>query len=193
MRRADRLFSLLLELRRSRVVTARRLAQHLEVSERTVYRDIADLQASGIPIAGEAGVGYQLRGFDLPPLMFDREEVEAMVLGARVVEAWGDGELAGAASSAIAKIEALRMILKDGGIHPDILADSFGFADGLTMVKALADAFPPLAAVEGLTDQRMLEQHGDLVDRIESTKDLSKDDEAKLHEALKDFKKNGSY
>ncbi len=106
MRRADRLFSLLLELRRGRVVTARRLAERLEVSERTVYRDIADLQGSGIPIAGEAGIGYQLRGFDLPPLMFDRDEVEAMVLGARVVEAWGDGELAGAAASAIAKIEA---------------------------------------------------------------------------------------
>jgi predicted DNA-binding transcriptional regulator YafY len=106
MRRADRLFSLLLELRRSRVVTARRLAERLEVSERTIYRDVADLQASGIPIAGEAGVGYQLRGFDLPPLMFDREEIEAMVLGARVVEAWGDGELAAAATQAIAKIEA---------------------------------------------------------------------------------------
>ncbi|MEO8277081.1 MAG: YafY family protein [Thermoanaerobaculia bacterium] len=106
MRRADRLFSLLLELRRSRVVTARRLAERLEVSERTVYRDVADLQGSGIPITGEAGVGYQLRGFDLPPLMFDREEVEAMVLGARVVEAWGDGALAAAATSAVAKIEA---------------------------------------------------------------------------------------
>jgi predicted DNA-binding transcriptional regulator YafY len=106
MRRADRLFSLLLELRRARVVTARRLAERLAVSERTIYRDIADLQASGIPIAGEAGVGYQLRGFDLPPLMFDREEVEAMVLGARVVESWGDGELAAAAGTAIAKIEA---------------------------------------------------------------------------------------
>ncbi|MEO7794354.1 MAG: YafY family protein [Thermoanaerobaculia bacterium] len=106
MRRADRLFSLLLELRRSRVVTARSLAERLEVSERTIYRDIADLQASGIPITGEAGVGYQLRGFDLPPLMFDREEVEAMVLGARVVESWGDGALASAAANAIAKIEA---------------------------------------------------------------------------------------
>ncbi len=106
MRRADRLFSLLLELRRGRVVTARRLAERLAVSERTVYRDIADLQASGIPIAGAAGVGYQLRGFDLPPLMFEREEIEAMVLGARVVEAWGDGELASAAASASAKMEA---------------------------------------------------------------------------------------
>lgn len=106
MRRADRLFSLLLELRRGRVVTARRLAERLEVSERTVYRDIADLQCSGIPISGEAGVGYQLRGFDLPPLMFDREEIEAIVLGARVVEAWGDGALARKAATAVAKIEA---------------------------------------------------------------------------------------
>lgn len=106
MRRADRLFSLLLELRRARVVTARRLAERLEVSERTIYRDIVDLQASGIPITGEAGVGYRLSGFDLPPLMFDREEVEAMVLGARVVEAWGDGALAAAATTAVAKIEA---------------------------------------------------------------------------------------
>lgn len=107
MRRADRLFQLLLELRRSRVVTARRLAERLEVSERTVYRDVADLCASGVPIAGEAGVGYQLRGFELPPLMFDREEVEALVLGARAAEAWGDARLGRAARSALAKIEAV--------------------------------------------------------------------------------------
>lgn len=107
MRRADRLFQLLLELRRARVVTAKRLAERLEVSERTVYRDVADLSASGVPIAGEAGVGYQLRGFELPPLMFDREEVEALVLGARAAEAWGDGELGRAARSAVAKIEAV--------------------------------------------------------------------------------------
>ena len=61
MRRADRLFKLLLELRRGRVVTARELARRLEVSERTVYRDVADLSASGVPIAGEAGVGYRLK------------------------------------------------------------------------------------------------------------------------------------
>lgn len=107
MRRADRLFRLLLELRRGRIVTARELARRLEVSERTVYRDVADLSASGIPIAGEAGVGYRLAGFELPPLMFDRDEVEALVLGARVAEAWGDGALAGAARSALAKIEAV--------------------------------------------------------------------------------------
>jgi predicted DNA-binding transcriptional regulator YafY len=107
MRRADRLFRLLLELRRGRVVTARQLAQRLEVSLRTVYRDVADLCCAGVPIEGEAGVGYRLRGFDLPPLMFERDEVEAMVLGARVVEGWGDRELARAAGSALAKIEAV--------------------------------------------------------------------------------------
>lgn len=106
MRRADRLFRLLLELRGGRVRTARRLAEALDVSERTIYRDVADLVASGVPIAGEAGVGYCLRGFDLPPLMFDRDEIEALALGARMVEAWGDGGLAAAARTAVAKIEA---------------------------------------------------------------------------------------
>jgi predicted DNA-binding transcriptional regulator YafY len=107
VRRADRLFRLLLELRRGRVVTARELARRLEVSERTVYRDVADLSASGVPIAGEAGVGYRLAGFELPPLMFDRDEVEALALGARAAEAWGDAELSSAARSALAKIEAV--------------------------------------------------------------------------------------
>lgn len=106
MRRADRLFRLLLELRRGRVVTARRLAERLEVSERTVYRDVADLSGAGVPIEGAAGVGYRLRDFDLPPLMFERDEIEAMVLGARMVESWGDGGLARAAGQALAKIEA---------------------------------------------------------------------------------------
>jgi predicted DNA-binding transcriptional regulator YafY len=107
VRRADRLFRLLLELRRGRVVTARELGRRLEVSERTVYRDVAVLSASGVPIAGEAGVGYRLRGFELPPLMFDRDEVEALALGARAAEAWGDAALAAAARSALAKIEAV--------------------------------------------------------------------------------------
>lgn len=106
MRRADRLFRLLLRLRRGRVTTAARLAEELEVSERTVYRDIAELARAGIPITGEAGVGYRLQGFDLPPLMFDREEIEALVFGARVVEGWGDEGLARAAGEALAKIEA---------------------------------------------------------------------------------------
>ena len=81
MRRADRLFDILQHLRGGRLVTAKRLAERLEVSERTIYRDIADLQASGVPIDGEAGVGYLLRsGFELPPLMFTESEIEAVAL-----------------------------------------------------------------------------------------------------------------
>ena len=87
MRRADRLFRIIQRLRQRGVHTARALAEELEVSERTVYRNVRDLILSGVPILGEAGVGYALpRGFDLPPLMFTEEEIEALVLGARVVQ-----------------------------------------------------------------------------------------------------------
>lgn len=107
MRRADRLFQVIQLLRRRHVVTAAALARELEVSERTVYRDIRDLVASGVPIDGEAGVGYTLRrGFDLPPLMFTADEIEAMVLGARVVTSWGDAALARSAGNALARVEA---------------------------------------------------------------------------------------
>lgn len=108
MRRADRLFSIVLELRRRPVTTAAQLAGHVEVSVRTIYRDIADLIASGIPIEGEAGVGYRLgTGFELPPLMFTVAEVQALVLGARMVEAWGDAQLRAAARAALGKVEAV--------------------------------------------------------------------------------------
>jgi predicted DNA-binding transcriptional regulator YafY len=107
VRRADRLFQIIQLLRsRRRAVTARWLAEQLEVSERTVYRDIRDLVSNGTPIEGEAGVGYTLRsGYDLPPLMFDAEEIEALVLGARVVAAFGDEKLAKAAGSVLSKVE----------------------------------------------------------------------------------------
>lgn len=106
MRRADRLFQLVQILRRGRVVTAAALADELEVSERTVYRDVADLIGNGVPIEGEAGVGYLLpASFDLPPLMFNREEIEALVLGARMVSTWADVALAAAAKSALVKVE----------------------------------------------------------------------------------------
>src|ERR687892_129207 len=106
MRRADRLFRLVQLLRRSRLVTAQRLARELEVSERTVYRDIRDLSLSGVPIRGEAGVGYApAHGVDLPPLMFSEDELEALVLGARVVQGYADPELARAADSVLAKVE----------------------------------------------------------------------------------------
>jgi predicted DNA-binding transcriptional regulator YafY len=107
VRRADRLFQIIQLLRRRHVITAAAIARELEVSERTVYRDIRDLVGSGVPIEGEAGVGYMLRqGFDLPPLMFTASEIEAMVLGARVVQSWGDAQLARAAGDALARVEA---------------------------------------------------------------------------------------
>ena len=78
------------------------------MSERTIYRDVRDLMASRVPIEGEAGVGYALRqGFDLPPLMFDEHEIEALVLGARIIESWTDAKLAEAAGNVIAKVEAV--------------------------------------------------------------------------------------
>ena len=108
MRRADRLFQIIQLLRRRNVATAGWLAGELEVSERTVYRDIRDLMLSGVPIEGEAGVGYVLRrGFDLPPLMFTDAEIEAMVLGARVVTSWGDAGLAKAAADALSRVESV--------------------------------------------------------------------------------------
>ena len=108
MRRADRLFQIVQYLRSGRLLTARKLAEKLEVSERTIYRDIADLQASGVPIDGEAGVGYIMRdGYDLPPLMFTREEISALVVGARIVRAWGGARMALAAEAALSKIEAI--------------------------------------------------------------------------------------
>jgi predicted DNA-binding transcriptional regulator YafY len=108
LRRADRLFEIIQLLRRGRVLTARALAERLEVSERTVYRDVADLIAQRVPIEGEAGVGYALRkGYDLPPLMFSADELEALVLGARIVQSWTDPELAKSAEAALAKIETV--------------------------------------------------------------------------------------
>ena len=108
MRRADRLFQIVQYLRGGRLVTAGSLAERLEVSERTIYRDMVDLQASGVPIDGEAGVGYVMRdGYDLPPLMFTRDEIVALVVGARLVRAWGGATMARATEEALVKIEAV--------------------------------------------------------------------------------------
>jgi predicted DNA-binding transcriptional regulator YafY len=128
MRRADRLFQIVQHLRGGRLVTARMLAERLEVSERTIYRDVADLAASGVPIDGEAGVGYILRsGFDLPPLMFTRDELAALTLGARFVKAWGGARLALAAEEALVKIEA---VLPDSekGAGPDTNLFAMGYS-----------------------------------------------------------------
>lgn len=113
MRRADRLLLLVQALRRARgPVTAQALAEELEVSRRTVYRDVLDLQGARVPIEGAAGLGYVLRpGHDMPPLMLTSEEVEAVALGARLVRdrglAGGDAGLARAAEDVLAKVRAV--------------------------------------------------------------------------------------
>lgn len=109
MRRADRLFRIVEYLKAQRqVVTAEMLAEELEVSVRTIYRDIADLGTSGVPIIGEAGVGYLLnKDYLVRPLMFDIEELDALVLGAQMVESWGDKGIAKAARQAVDKITAV--------------------------------------------------------------------------------------
>jgi len=144
MRRADRLFQIVQYLRGGRLVRARQLSEWLEVSERTIYRDIADLQASGVPIEGAAGVGYILRdGYDLPPLMFTRDEIVALLAGARIIRAWGGAAMARAAEEAMVKIDAVipeRMRVRQNEI------EIHAFAPEMTEdVRALID-FLELAA-----------------------------------------------
>lgn len=116
MRRADRLFQIVQYLRGGRLLTARVLADRLEVSERTIYRDVADLIGSGVPIDGEAGIGYLMRsGYDLPPLMFSKAEITALVAGARMVRSFGGAEMALSAEEALTKIAA---------VLPEALRDS---------------------------------------------------------------------
>ena len=108
MRRADRLFQIVQLVRGRRLATGEWLAGRLEVSLRTVYRDIADLQAQGVPIEGEAGVGYRMRaGFDLPPLMFTTDEAKALVACVRLAQPRLDAGLAQAAEDALSKVLAV--------------------------------------------------------------------------------------
>ena len=108
MRRADRLFQILQYLRGGRLMTAAKLAEKLEVTPRTIYRDVAHLIGSGVPIDGEAGVGYLMRdGYDLPPLMFTHDEIVALVSGARILQTWGGTKMAAAAQEALIKIDTV--------------------------------------------------------------------------------------
>lgn len=107
-RKSDRLFRIvtLLQGRRT-ALTAARIAEQLEVSTRTVYRDIQDLMLSGVPIVGEAGTGYLMdRRYHLPPIMFDDEEIECLVLGMAMVGSWTDAATAGVARRTLAKLRA---------------------------------------------------------------------------------------
>ena len=132
MDKTERLFSVMDALRRHRrPVTAQSLAEEQGVSVRTMYRDIQTLIGLGAPIEGEAGIGYMLKsGFFLPPLMFSPEELEALVLGARWVQAQPDAGLAGAAKNALGKIataspDDLRDRMRDTGLWPVLVRGPF--------------------------------------------------------------------
>src|SRR4029453_18761755 len=151
MRRADRLFQIIQRLRRPRgATTAAQLAEWMGVSERTVYRDIRDLVLAGTPIDGEAGVGYRVRpGFDLPPLMFDRKEIQALVLGARIVRQFADPALARASDSILNKVAAV------GPPHlVPLLSEGRPFVSSSVGPSRSADALS--VAREALTGRRKL-------------------------------------
>jgi predicted DNA-binding transcriptional regulator YafY len=148
MPRSDRLFYIIQALRSSkRPMTAAALAEELEVTPRTVYRDIATLQARRVPIEGAAGVGYVLRkGFDLPPLMFTIDEVEAIAVGARMLKRVKDPALQHAADSVLAKVsvvvpEGLRPYIADAHVYvsPGMAADAEG-ADLAEIRAAIRDS-----------------------------------------------------
>jgi len=152
MRRADRLFQLLVELGRNRVRTARQLGERLGVSERTIYRDIADLVGQGTPIEGAAGVGYSLRaGHQVPPMMFDRDELEALALGAAWVSGYADESLSRAAERVLSKVDAilpqrLRPQLRTQGLEVLSFAHHEGSRQNLTVARRAAQERRKLTA-----------------------------------------------
>ncbi|MFS2178252.1 helix-turn-helix transcriptional regulator [Rhizobium pisi] len=151
MSRSERLFDLLQALRRHRrPVSGKLLADEIGVSIRTLYRDIASLQAQGATIEGEPGVGYILKpGFLLPPLMFPPEEIEALVLGSRWVADRADGRLSDAARSALARIAAVL----PSDLRDELDASALLIGPG---VKIPADAFDPALLRKAIRTERKL-------------------------------------
>ncbi|CAM4198422.1 helix-turn-helix transcriptional regulator [Pseudoalteromonas byunsanensis] len=127
MHKSDRLFQLVNLLKGRRLaITAKQLAERFEVSERTIYRDIESLQSSGLPIFGEAGIGYIIHDHPLPPMMFSLDELTALLLGSKMVSAWTDPTLSGHAKAAMEKIEAvLPSQLKQQSEYSPYLVASF--------------------------------------------------------------------
>ena len=165
MRRADRLFQIVQYLRGGRLVTAAQLAERLEVSERTIYRDIADLIGTGVPVEGEAGVGYVMRaGYDLPPLMFTQDEIVALVAGARLIRAWGGLQMAAAAEEALVKINAvLPDQARDRSDRVQIHAMHFGAMPD--EVRALLDRVEAAINTRRVLDVSYADESGDTSQR----------------------------
>ncbi len=166
MRRADRLLRIIQMLRRHRrPVTGSRMAEELEISLRTLYRDIADLITDGVPIRGEAGVGYVLgEGYDLPPLMFKSDELEAIMLGLSWVSRRGDKALQIAAEDVVAKIgtvlpQALRPFFYDA---PLFAPPKFG------LVEDRVDVGHVRRAIRGQQklDISYADEHGQTTQRV---------------------------
>ncbi len=160
MRRSDRLFEIIQILRSTKVaLTAAALAERLEVTPRTIYRDIAALQARRVPIEGAAGIGYVLRrGFDLPPLMFTTVEIEAIVVGARLVGRLRDPGLQEAAESVLGKIG---VVLPDA-LRAQLAAAPLFVSEGGALAAVGAD---PAALRAAIRDSRKIhigyvDEHG---------------------------------
>lgn len=159
MRRADRLLQIIQILRRKRgPLSGHAIAQEVEVSLRTLYRDIATLQASGVPVTGEAGVGYVLdKGYDLPPLMFTDQELEIVMLGLRMVATHGDSAIQRTARDAVAKISA---------VLPTALKSSFLDAPLLAPGPAAAAAASDGPALQTLRDALRLERKVEILYQV---------------------------
>lgn len=153
MNKSERLLQLLVLLRgKRRASTASELAARMGVSERTIYRDIQSLLLSGVDIVGEAGVGYLLQpGSEVPPLMFTEQELEALVLGIRLVKGWGDDNLVGAAENAQSKIQAVlpkKMLQSQENKMTKYLVPDYKRRSRVKFSELIAEAIDGLSVIE---------------------------------------------
>lgn len=154
MNRMDRLMAMVVQLQSRRLVRAEDLASHFEISLRTVYRDMAALGEAGIPIAGEAGVGYSLvKGYHLPPVMFTAEEASALFLGRKVVDQHADASLRDQMGSALTKIRSI--LPRDRQDYIDRLDQSTAVVGSKSDSRQLSDVLIPIQ--QAIAERRLLE------------------------------------
>jgi len=157
MNRTDRLVAMVLHLQGRRVVRAEELAAHFEVNIRTVYRDMAALGEAGVPISGEAGVGYCLmKGYQLPPVMFTAEEATSLFVGGELVKQFTDASLHAPMVSALDKLRAV--LPRDRQDHIERLTQRtmvFGHASRRAAPEAIAQRWL-LPVQQGVVQRRVL-------------------------------------